>query len=69
MNYTYMDMLRMVGGARGYDVVDVIRCKDCRFFHHRHMKYGECKNTMWTGAYAPDVTTEGFCSWAERREE
>lgn len=43
--------------VRGREFVEVIRCKDCRY---------------WSGEYCPDFMTtddSGFCCWGERREE
>lgn len=48
------------------DAVEVVRCKDCRFFHRYGFKleYAECVNFDFY-----DTTEDGFCSYGERRED
>lgn len=48
------------------DAVEVVRCKDCRFFHRYGFKleYAECVNFDFY-----DTTEDGYCCWAERRED
>lgn len=47
------------------DAVEVIRCKDCVFFHRYGFKleYTECAR------FDCDTTEDGYCCWAERRED
>ena len=47
------------------NIVSVVRCKDCRYFNKYGFKleYTECTH------FDCDVTEEGYCSWAERRED
>lgn len=48
------------------DVVEVVRCKDCKFYKD----WGDCITcSHWT--VFEDVSTEpnAFCSYGERREE
>ena len=51
------------------DTVPVIRCKDCKYFED----YGEdgccIRHLSDTLGYAITAQAEGFCSWAERKEE
>ena len=46
----------------------VIRCKDCKYWDGRF-----CHNKWWGngyGNYTPPIKNEeGFCDWAERKEE
>jgi hypothetical protein len=47
------------------DVVNVVRCKDCRFYgnEERHPYGGECE---WFGAL---VERNNFCFYGERKEQ
>lgn len=49
------------------DVVEVVRCKDCK--HFRVWETGSPTCEHWT--YVDDVSTDpdAFCSYGERREE
>ena len=53
---------KMIYGYKG----EVVRCKDCRFFHRYGFKleYAECVNFDFY-----DTTEDGYCCWAERRED
>jgi len=57
-----------IKNAPTVDAVPVIRCKDCK-----HWDGYYCHNEWWGdgyGNYTPPIKTEeGFCDWAERREE
>lgn len=45
------------------DVVEVVRCKDCRYWNHEtDLTY--CSKKTWLGTDAED-----FCSFGERAEE
>lgn len=52
------------------DVVQVIRCKDCKYFTSRSIYgHGLC-DIHCNGIGESEVTSEeNFCSWAERKEE
>lgn len=48
--------------AETADVVEVVRCKDCRYWNHEtDLTY--CSKKTWLGTDAED-----FCSFGERRE-
>ena len=54
---------------RRYDELrELIRCKDCK-----HWDGYYCHNELWGdgyGNYTPPIKREeGFCDWAERKEE
>lgn len=42
---------------------ELIRCKDCRLYEKTNEKVGTCLLTI-AGAFP-----EGYCFWAERKEE
>lgn len=53
------------------DCVEVIRCKDCKYY-----RAGDCVNDIWTVCHCagfPYVDWkgfgDGFCAWAERNDE
>ena len=45
------------------DVVEVVRCKDCRFYYKDYDGYEMCDNTE---GYE-HISADGFCAWAKRR--
>ena len=45
------------------DVIEVVRCKDCRFWKNEHL----CLVLSRHGSI--DTKAEHYCSWGERREE
>lgn len=44
------------------DVVEVVRCKDCKFF-----KWRFCKHPR--GLEAPSLSKTSFCSYGERKDD
>lgn len=55
-----------VEDASDVDVVEVVRCKDCKFFRRYgfRLEYAECIKFDFY-----DTTEDGYCSWGERRED
>ena len=57
-----------IGKEPTADAVPVVRCKDCNHYDGYH-----CHNKWWGdgyGNYTPPIKADdGFCDWAERREE
>lgn len=48
------------------DAVEVVRCKDCKFYETKHYYKGICKNIIGM----VDVQDgNSFCSYGERKEE
>lgn len=41
------------------DVVEVVRCKDCKSFSHGYCKFHDAKF----------VREDGYCYWGERKDE
>lgn len=59
----------------GIDVSEVVRCRDCRYgrageaLMGGEWKFGDCTNPRFSGGkHTLDVRSDGFCSWAERRD-
>ena len=50
--------------ASDVDVVEVIRCKDCRYFEPARDGWGRC-----TRAVEALINGTDFCSFGERKEE
>ena len=46
--------------------VEVIRCKDCKYCEHWYADKGRC--FLWHDG-GIDVFEDGFCNYAERRED
>ena len=64
--YDAVEILTEVHHMDAADVVEVVRCKDCKFY-----KYDDCWNIQWTDregnmAY---VKEDDFCSYGERKEK
>lgn len=45
------------------DVVEVIRCKDCKYYVPISDRIGECKDTRMNSTYM------SYCSYGERKED
>ena len=62
------DVVNRIINMPTVDAEHVIRCKDCK-----HWDGYFCHNKWWGdgyGNYTPPIKTEdGFCDWAERKEE
>lgn len=52
------------------DVVEVVRCRDCKWFKS-YGSFGDCHNPVWGDGWAnypsPTVSEDGFCSYGEKR--
>lgn len=48
------------------DVVEVVRCKDCKYCEHWYADKGRC--FLWHES-GIDVFEDGFCNYGERRED
>ena len=50
------------------DVVEVVRCKDCKYYNNR---YAVCEHEHWQDAegWDEDVLPTDFCSYGERRTD
>lgn len=53
------------------DVVEVVRCKDCKFaFPHNDYYYCENEDSPFTNSdWAVCPNGDDFCSWGERRSD
>ena len=57
------------------DVVEVVRCKDCKYWHKKGFDpliehhIGECRCSQWENDYFSNETSDNdFCSCGERRD-
>ena len=50
------------------DAVEVVRCKDCKWWKTKYMRLGERKVCV-IEAYEPVRNEDEYCSWAERKED
>lgn len=55
--------LTMIDEVPSSDVVEVVRCKDCK---HRDVENGFCEGRGWPMQLVPD---DGFCDKGKRSEE
>lgn len=51
--------------AETADVVEVVRCKDCK--HSEYWYRDKCRCSLWS-EIGIDVFEDGFCSYGERRD-
>ena len=46
---------------------EIVRCRDCASFREKDWR---CTSFQWHNCdESPDVEPDGFCAWAERREQ
>ena len=60
--------------ASDADVVEVVRCKDCKWYRNANDKYVPRTCDHWSEMFFyyegwESVDENGFCSWGERRED
>lgn len=48
------------------DAVEVVRCKDCKYWHMFKEDFYACRNVNGTNNYGDE---DGFCSCGERKED
>lgn len=61
----YNFVLTVIDGAPTVDAVEVVRCKDCKWYAHDG-DYAFCDNYS---SLMDHVGDETFCSYGERRED
>ena len=63
-------MIKGLEDAPTVDAVEVVRCKDCKYSYAFPPKYLHlyCERLSSIG-FAPEVNTEDFCSYGERRND
>lgn len=54
-----------IANAPTADVVEVVRCKDCK----ENPTYIRAKGMVWCRKFRTDVHRNGFCSYGERKEQ
>ena len=54
---------QMIESAPTVDAIKVVRCKDCKYYEETDSRIGTCLLTI-SGA-----EVDGFCAWAERKED
>lgn len=74
-NGDYKELCKMIldkiANAPAADVVEVVRCKDCKYSEHWYRDKRLCR--LWYGEEKPsspiDVFDDGFCNYGEWRED
>lgn len=68
--YDTTDLAEMLNYMPAADVVEVVRCRDCKWFKS-YGSFGDCHNPVWGDGWAnypsPTVSEDGFCSYGEKR--
>ena len=62
---TKRELLRMIDYQETADVVEVVRCKDCKWLSH----FDDEEVALWCGVWSNATNEDSFCSWGERRED
>lgn len=65
--YPYVSYFQ-IKDAPTVDAVEVVRCKDCKYCAVDRYADGNVPNYVCIEMYC-GVETDGFCAWAERRED
>ena len=60
--YGLIDFIEMLNYAPVADVVEVVRCADCKYLGVKDFAYGYCKGRM-TGILSPS----DYCSYGEKQ--
>lgn len=54
----------------GKQFVEVVRCRDCKHICNREYKSGPvCHTCSYFDSEYAEVEPDGFCAWAERRDD
>ena len=59
------DVRRAIEQTPTADVVEVVRCKDCK----ENPNYIRAKGMCWCRKFKSNVHKTGFCSYGERKEQ
>ena len=54
---------------RSRDIVEVVRCKDCRWYKTNYMWNGTEVKICAREAYEPRRNADDFCSYGERKDD
>ena len=68
----YRNAVQMIKKETAVDAVEVIRCKDCKYFDPRFGGAGICQIRPLIAELAPTAVTMNsgdFCSYGERKED
>ena len=79
----YEDMVKCVSNMPNADVVEVVRCRDCKHLRvannddwshfegdmYCYPRNMNCDQCVGTDVYWLDVNLDGYCKWGERRED
>ena len=60
------DVRKSIEKAPAVDAVEVVRCKDCKYFHQKVSCGGFCKCGEVNGGQPHMRVNEDFCSYGER---
>ena len=66
--FSEMDIVKMIKKQPAADVVEVVRCKDCR--HHEELLNNNDGNVLcWVHGLDVIVDRTGYCNYGEREEQ
>ena len=68
-NPTYQNLCKAKNNAPAADVVEVVRCKDCRHCLNSNEKCNLIDTRLHFYETDKQWTGDSFCSWGERREK
>ena len=59
------ELMNSINDVPAADVVEVVRCKDCK---HAYMPPPKRKNAEWCSWHETEVGNDDFCSYGEKRK-
>lgn len=62
------EAIRVLNAVPAADVVEVVRCKDCKYYYAYPDEYRTCHEHYEIDGATKMMATEDFCSKGERRE-
>lgn len=68
--YATKELVELIKKIEKGELVEVVRCRDCKYSYAFPPKYLHlyCERLSSIG-FAPEVNTEDFCSYGERRND
>ena len=68
-DYDKRDIEQVIGSQPIVDAVEVVRCKDCKWWKTNYMWNGSERKVCVIEAYEPMRNESDYCSRGERRED
>ena len=63
------EFCKVINNMPSADVVEVVRCKDCKYWSDANTRYNQPCNRDVLSEYQQWTNADHYCSFAERREK